>query len=209
METQPKTRPGQESCERIVVVAADLMLLRGVCGTGLDEVRAAAGMSKSQLYHYVDGKAALVQAVIACQTECVMAAQEPWLDSWTAIAAWFDALVAIQDRGGCAGGCPLGSPASALSDIVENARPALAGSFDLWEDALARGSERMHTRGELQGLNDPAALAPVTMASLQGGLLLTRTREESRPPRLALDAALSQLRSFATDSDAVRAEVGC
>ncbi len=176
------------------------MFAQGVRGASLDDVIAAAGVSKSQLYHYFADKDDLVRAVIARQTAQVFAAQEPWLealDSWVAIAGWFDALVRLQEEQGCVGGCPLGSLASELADQNEEARADLVNSFDAWEGYLARGLERMRARGELVSAADPAALAAATLASIQGGLLLTQTRRSARPLRLALDAALAYLRSFA------------
>ena len=55
----------------------------------------------------------------------------------------------------------------------------------------------MRARGELVARADPATLAAATMASIQGGLLLTQTRKNARPLRVALDAALAYLRTFA------------
>ncbi len=178
------------------------MFAQGVRGASLDDVIATAGVSKSQLYHYFADKDDLVRAVIARQTARVFAAQEPWLealDAWAAIAGWFDALVRLQEEQGCVGGCPFGSLASELADQDEGARMDLIGSFDAWEGYLGRGLERMRTRGELASAADPAVLATATMASIQGGLLLTQTRRNARPLRLALDAALVYLRSFARD----------
>ena len=200
MTTQPKTRRGQASRERIIAAAAALMFAQGVRGASLDDVIAAAGVSKSQLYHYFADKDDLVRAVIARQTARVFAAQEPWLealDSWTAIAGWFDALVRLQEEQGCVGGCPLGSLASELADQNEEARADLVNSFDAWEGYLARGLERMRARGEWVSAVDPTALAAATLASIQGGLLLMQTRRSARPLHLALDAALAYLRSFA------------
>ena len=119
------------------------------------------------------------------------------LDSWAAIAGWFDGLVRLQEERGCMGGCPLGSLASELADEDETARVALVGSFDAWEGYLERGLERMRARGELVARADPATLAAATMASIQGGLLLTQTCKNVRPLRVALDATLAYLRTFA------------
>jgi hypothetical protein len=49
---------------------------------------------------------------------------------------------------------------------------------------------------------DPATLAMAVMASVQGGLLLTKTRKTSHPLRVALDAAMVYLRSFAAPDPA-------
>ena len=204
MTPEPKTSRGRASRGRIVEAAADLMFARGVRGTNLDDVLAAAGVGKGQFYHYFADKDDLVHAVIARQTARVLEGQRPALDaldSWAAIAAWFDLLVAIEEAQGCLGGCPLGSLASELSDHDETARAALVAAFDRWEGYLAHGLGRMRERGELRDAADPATLAASTMASIQGGLLLAQTRRDARALRLALDAALAHLRTFAADGD--------
>ncbi len=95
-------------------------------------------------------------------------------------------------------GALLGVLTQALSDLaVWRLGPERQPSSDLWEGCLARGLEAMRARGELAPAADPDALAAATMASIQGGLLLTQTRKTARPRRLALDAALRYLRAFA------------
>jgi len=203
MMTEPKTRRGRASRGRIVEAAADLIFMRGVRGTSLDDVLAAAGVGKGQFYHYFADKDALVRAVIARQAARVLDGQRPVLDAldtWAAIAGWFDLLVAIQEEQGCVGGCPLGSLASELADQDEVARADLVAAFDRWEGYLARGLDQMRARGELRAAADPAALAATAMASIQGGLLLAQTRRDVRVLRLALDGALACLRTFAMDT---------
>jgi len=176
------------------------MFLRGARGTSLDDVLAAAGVGKGQFYHYFADKDALVRAVIARQSARVLDAQRPLLDaldSWEAIASWFDRLVAIEEGQGCVGGCPVGSLASELADQDEAARGDLVAAFDRWEGYLARGLDHMRSRGELRAIADPAVLAAATMASIQGGLLLTQTRKDARALRCALDSAFAYLRTFA------------
>ena len=70
-------------------------------------------------------------------------------------------------------------------------------------DKATRGSRRMslafqiasevQARGELRGDADPERLATATMASLQGGLLLSQVRRDPGQLRAALDAALAYL----------------
>jgi TetR/AcrR family transcriptional regulator, transcriptional repressor for nem operon len=195
--TQPKTRRGRDSRERIVAAAARLIGERGVGGTSVDDVLAEAGASKSQLYHYFAGKHELVQAVIArCGDEVLgghMGHLET-LDSLDGLERWFDSLVAFQERVGCVGGCPLGSLAAELADQDEGARAALAGSFRRWEAYLSAGFARMLERGELPAYADPERLAAATLASVEGGLLLARTHRSTQPLRAALDEILARLR---------------
>jgi len=55
----------------------------------------------------------------------------------------------------------------------------------------------MKTRGKLRKDADPAALAAATMASIQGGLLLTQVRRDPHQLRTALNAARTNLRHAA------------
>src|ERR1700690_300573 len=66
------TARGAATRDRIVQAAADLMYARGVNGTTLDDVRAATGTSKSQLYRHFPDKDALVHAVIARRGQQVL-----------------------------------------------------------------------------------------------------------------------------------------
>jgi TetR/AcrR family transcriptional regulator, transcriptional repressor for nem operon len=103
-----------------------------VAGTSTEDVRVAAGVSSSQLYHYFDGKYALVRAVIGYQTDAVLSAQGPLLsrlDSIAALQAWRDLVVDLQARGGCEGGCPLGSLAAQLAEIDSVARTDLVAGL--------------------------------------------------------------------------------
>ena len=66
--TRPRlTARGERVRTRIVEVAAALIHERGVAATTLDDVKAAAGVSGSQLYHYFPDKSDLVHAVIGYQ----------------------------------------------------------------------------------------------------------------------------------------------
>jgi TetR/AcrR family transcriptional repressor of nem operon len=195
----PKTERGRGTRDRIVGGAADLIGRNGVQGTSLDEILALTGASKSQLYHYFSSKEDLARAVVARQTERVLAAQMPQLehlDSWEAIEGWFDILVSLQERHGCRGGCPIGSLSNELADHDEPARNALIDAFDRWQQYLTRGLAAMQSRGELAEDGDPEALALATMASIQGGLVLARTHRSLRPLRIALNAALAHLQIF-------------
>jgi TetR/AcrR family transcriptional repressor of nem operon len=195
------TRKGRATRDRIVAAASDLMFEHGVAGTSTDDVRRAAGVSTSQIYHYFGDKTALVRAVIAYQTEQVLDAQAPLLgrlDSMAALRAWRDLLVDLQRQRHCQGGCPIGSMASELSETFPEARSDIAEGFDRWETGIRTGLRAMHDRGDLRADADPERLALATLAALQGGLLLTQVRRETAPLEAALDAVLDHIASLAT-----------
>jgi len=195
------TRKGRATRARIVEAAAELMFGRGVAGTSTEDVREAAGVSNSQLYHYFTDKSALVQAVIAHQTDRIIAGQEPLLnelDSLDALESWRDMLVELQRQRECHGGCPLGSLSSELAETDEAARIALAGGFARWEAPIREGLRRMQERGELRAEADVDDLALGTLAALQGGLLLTQATRDVHPLEAGLDLAIAHIRTQLT-----------
>jgi AcrR family transcriptional regulator len=198
MPKEPTTERGKQSRSRIVEAAASLVAERGVEGTGIDHVLAAAGASKSQLYHYFADKDDLVRAVIARRYDQLIDAQAPLLvklDSWAAIRRWLDMWVDQTQATGYHG-CPIGTLANELADRDDAARTDLAACFAAWEAYLVDGLTHMKDRGDLAPNADPRQLATAAFASLQGGLLLAKTRKDVEPLRVALDAAYAHLRSF-------------
>lgn len=195
------TTKGEKTKARIVLGAADLIAKRGVAGTSLDDVRERTGTSKSQLYHYFPDKAALLREVVTTQADRVINAQRPALDrldSWAAIERWCDELVAGKAKERCHGSCPIGALVTELAETDPIARASLAKAFDRWEGYLAAGLTAMKGRGELVPSADPKKLAVSTIASFQGGVLLAQANRSTEPLRIALDAAIRHLRSWAT-----------
>jgi TetR/AcrR family transcriptional repressor of nem operon len=210
MGTQaPSTEKGRRTRERIVRAAAELVAERGAAAVSLDNVGSRAQASRSQLYHYFDDRADLIRAVVDATCNAVLDAQDQLLanlDSWAGIEAWMDALVALQLELQARGGCPLGSLAGQLAERDPEARAALARGLDSWEARVRTGLVDLRARGELSDDADPAELAKVTMALLQGGLLLTQVRRDPGQLRAALDAALRLLRASSATAGQARAK---
>src|ERR1700734_3712268 len=103
---RPLTRKGQETRKRIVDAAADLIFRQGVAHTTIEDVRAAADVSSSQLYHYFDDKPALVRAVVDHQADMIVGGQEMFnLSSLDGLRAWSDCGIEYQHELDGSGGC--------------------------------------------------------------------------------------------------------
>jgi TetR/AcrR family transcriptional repressor of nem operon len=197
----PKTVKGRATRERIVAAASELISRRGVAETSLDDVIDRAGVSKSQLYHYFDDRAALLRAVVEHNTEGVIRHLGAVDDSWKAIRAWLDSMVELQVEREACGGCPVGSLVPQLAETDEVARHALANSFTRWEALLRDGLRSMQETGKLGPRADPGKLATATMAAIQGGLLLTQARRDPGQLAIALEAAYAHLRAHAVGAN--------
>jgi AcrR family transcriptional regulator len=200
MAQQPTTEKGRATRARILQAASRLIAERGVDRVSLEDVEREAGVGRSQLYHYFDGRDDLVRAVIDTTTDAVLGAQDGLLDdldSLEAIDRWFEGLVALQEQRGARGGCPIGSLVGPLAERDEETRAALASGFDRWEEPLVAGLTRMQEQGRLRRDASVESLADVTMAAIQGGLLLTQVRRDPQQLRRALDGARSVLAAAA------------
>ena len=193
------TRRGRETRERIVAAAAELIFEHGVAETTLEDIRAAAGVSGSQVYHYFEDKQALVRAVIDHQAAAVLHTQGAHLDRLDTVAglrAWRDLLVEHQRTLQCRGGCPLGTLGAEVAEIDDAARMAVARGFSRWEARIRDGLQAMYARGDLPARADPDDLALATLAALQGGLLLAQVLRDTRPLEVALDAMLDRIQAL-------------
>ncbi len=194
------TAKGERTRARIVEAAARLIYERGVAGTTLDDVKAAAGVSGSQMYHYFPDKDELVQAVISYQADVIAGNQrQADLGSAEGLRAWRDMVIAQVRNGEAKGGCPLGSLAGQLAETDPHARALLADGFGPWQAAIGEGLRRLHQAGQLPDGTDPDALAVTLLATLQGGLLLAQIQRDTRPLETAVDTLLQLARSSRPD----------
>jgi len=200
MSSLPATKQGRATRERIVRAAAELIAERGAAGTSLDDVRSATGASKSQLYHYFDDKHGLIQAVVDYQCAAVLGHQAHALASvsdWEGLERWADAMVATVEEHEARVGCPIGTLAAALSDADEALRTSLSEAFRAWSDAIRAALVRLQDNGLIAAGADLKALTTITLAAVQGGLLLAKTSRDAGQLRPALDGAIAQLRANA------------
>ena len=194
------TARGAATKARIVAAATSLVYERGIAGTSLDDVMAATGASKSQLYHYFADKDALVREVIKAQLGRIMAAQEAAglheVSSWEGLQRWCGHFIAATQATRGAGGCPLGSLVGEVADQSEPARRVLAQCFAEWQSYLSEGFTAMRNNGELAEQAEPAELALTLISALQGGLLMAQATRSARPLELTLNMALQHVSGY-------------
>lgn len=186
------TPKGERTRGRIVAEAARLMHEGGVAETTIEDVKAAAGVSSSQLYHYFADKEALVQAVIDHQAGAIVGnTEQAGLGTPEGIRAWRDMILTGARQSGGQGGCPLGSLGGQLAETDAEARAQVADGFGRWAAALSDGLRALHASGRLRPGLDPDDVAVTLLATLQGGLLLAQVQRETDALATALDTVLA------------------
>src|ERR1700728_4633474 len=92
------TAKGARTRARIVEEAVALIHERGVAGTTLDDVKVAAEVSGSQMYHYFPDKDDLVQAVIDYNADGIVSRNRQALGSADGIETWRKMVITAAKR---------------------------------------------------------------------------------------------------------------
>jgi TetR/AcrR family transcriptional repressor of nem operon len=185
------TAKGARVRARIVEEAAVLIHERGVAGTTLEDVKAAAEVSGSQMYHYFPDKDDLVQAVIDYNADGIVSRNRKALGGANGVEAWRKMVIAAAKRTKAKGGCALGSLVGQLAESDPEARVLIASGFDQWAAAIGDGLRPLHAEGKLPPGVDPDDLAITLLATLEGGLLLAQAQRSTRPFETAVNTLLA------------------
>jgi AcrR family transcriptional regulator len=202
------TTRGVKTRARIVAAAADLMYVRGVGRTTLDDVVAASATSKSQLYrHFVD-KPALVRAVVEHVGDRTVGGERERLSgvkTFAGLRRWRDAIVEHNALHDGRYGCPLGSLANEVSDQDDIARQKLEDLFQAWQELFRDLLLRFRNEGLLPEDADVERLAIGFVAAVQGGYLLAQTARDVAPMATAIDMSIAHLTLIAGESGSAAA----
>jgi AcrR family transcriptional regulator len=174
------------------------MYQRGVTATSIEEVLKAASAGKSQFYHYFSTREELVAEVLRYQLETILEEQAQFpLHTWDGVQEWLDAMVVAQATHRRFLGCPFGSLAGEVLEQGDLLRETAAALFVRWETAVAEGLRGLQERGLLRRNVDVHALAEATIATLQGGYLVSSAKRDSETMQNAVAAARGYLEAHA------------
>jgi AcrR family transcriptional regulator len=197
------TAKGRATRDRIVQVAAELILSDGLSALNMDALRNAASVSGSQLAHYFTDKRTLIRAVVARQINVVLDFhRQPKLralDTFDDFERWIDLNVRYLRRIGYSGTPTYHGLAGQLGKSDTATRETLAAGYRQWIDLLEQAIQRMKDRRVLVARADPRKLALVIVSAHQGGATLSFTYRAEWPHADAVRFAVNYLRMFATD----------
>ncbi len=189
---RPKlTAKGARTRARIVEAAAALIHERGVASTTLEDVKVAAEVSGSQLYHYFPDKNELVQAVIDYQAETIVSTigrpSAVTMESKPGGRWWSPASKRTKGKGAAhsvrsAANWPRATPRpepSSRSGSISGQPPSATDC----DPFMPTGSSRPTSTRTISPLR--------LLATLQGGLLLAQVQRSTRPFETAVNTLLA------------------
>jgi TetR/AcrR family transcriptional repressor of lmrAB and yxaGH operons len=168
---------------RMLDAAAELFRTQGYHATGLNQLLSSGSVPKGSLYfHFPGGKEQLAAEAIRmssarlCHVLRALVTQAP--DAASGIEAVVNALAQQLLHSDFQHGCPLATVALDVGSESELIRQSCADGYISWHDMLA---EHFVT----QGLPPAKAvnLTTIVLASIEGSLLLAKTRRDITPLR--------------------------
>jgi AcrR family transcriptional regulator len=191
------TPKGAATRQRIIEAAAAELREFGVTVT-LDDVRARARASKSQLFHYFpEGREQLQLAVARYEADRVLSDQQPELGnltSWPAWLAWRDTVVARYREQGQQ--CPLSALITQLDRSTPGAQAVVSQLMGQWQSQIEAGIRQMQAAGEVAATLNAARTAAI-LAGIQGGVIMMLSTGDFTPLEAALDLSIAYLRAQA------------
>ncbi|PZG13679.1 TetR/AcrR family transcriptional regulator [Nonomuraea aridisoli] len=158
-----------EHAERLLSAASELFYRRGVRAVGMDDVRAASGVSLKRLYQCFPSKEALVVAYLERRDERWMSSLTGYVaehgGSVEAVFAWLERWFAEDDFRGCG---------------FVNAYGELGATSEPVREVVRRHKQRLrdHLRTLAAGADDPDLLAEQLLALVDGATVTAMVAPE-------------------------------
>ena len=164
--------------ERLIATGARLFRERGVTGTGLLSVLETARAPRGSLYHHFPGgKDELVVAALRFEADRVTTDLQTLVgavpDPGAATRQFADALATELERTDFKLGCPVSTAALELAAESDAVREVCADAYDRWQQLLSEQLERSGLPAQ-----EAQNKAEVTLAAIEGALLLARARRD-------------------------------
>ena len=190
---------GNKTRAVIIEMARELFHRQGVRATSIDQILEASGTGKSQFYHYFSGKDDIVHEVLKFYFEIFRSGRAPVkvrIETWEDLENFFYDHVKGIKRYNYERACPIGSIGGELASENELIRKDVNMVFEYIRDNISSFFQKMKAKGELTESADPESMADFCIASVQGALLISKVRKDSKAAENTATHAIRYLRSF-------------
>jgi len=172
-----------ETKDHIIEVASGLINLRGFNNTSVDAVLQASGVKKGSFYYYFKSKEDLGYAIIESHlrrfSDHVLGkAFSGKKDALMELEDFLDIILELHRQRNCSGGCLMGNMAMEMSDIHEGFRSKFQEVFEDWRMRVAGVLQKAKISGQFNDHMDPTRLAQFVVASVEGGILLSKVKKD-------------------------------
>jgi TetR/AcrR family transcriptional regulator, transcriptional repressor for nem operon len=197
-ETTKSVR-GEATRRRIVEQSAGVFNRHGYSGTSMSELMEATGLEKGGLYRHFASKEDLAAAAFDYAWETASEPRWRGVDDCTSSIEKLLRLVrnfVEQPPRTVPGGCPLLNTAVDSDDGNPLLRGKAREALDRWRARIADIVQQGQQTGEMREEIDPAAVAAIVIASLEGAVMMSRLEKNRESLQTVGDHLAGFLRSL-------------
>lgn len=169
---------GDRTRTMILERSMEVFSQQGYGGTSLSDLMRATGLEKGGLYNHFPSKEAIALAAFDHAVDTLrprftaaLTRPGPAVDRLGAFVTTFRSHLAAPS---IPGGCPVMNTAIDADDTHPELRARALGVVEGWHRALSRIVEKGIASGELHAGTDPSAIASLTIAAVEGAVMVAR-----------------------------------
>lgn len=197
MQTEKK---GQQTRQRILDSAMDLLNTKGYHATTMNDIIAATGVQKGNLYYHFTGKEALVIDLVKSAGKAYgeyLSGRSGSGSPVERLCGILDAVLDFHRDRGLKGGCLFGNLAMETADTVpavaESVKEVLDSGIDWLSALITKAKESGEIRYRLDSEADSRTLALKVVAGIEGAILLARLGKDIKILENAVESLKAEL----------------
>jgi TetR/AcrR family transcriptional repressor of nem operon len=186
---------GEQTRQRIIEQAAPLFNQRGFAGASMQDIMEATGLEKGCIYRHFSSKQELAAEAFRYALQQAMEARTAHLaEIPNALDKLRQMVQTFAERPSpVPGGCPLMNTAADADDTNPELRDLARNGVRAWKNRIVAIIRAGIRRGEINPATNPASLANLIVATLEGALMIVRlegSREAMKDAQGALACVL-------------------
>jgi TetR/AcrR family transcriptional repressor of nem operon len=178
-------RKGELTKAEIIRKSAVLFNKQGYAGAALSDIMAATGLEKGGIYRHFASKDELALAAFEYAVELVNERYRQALygkrNAIERLQAIVDTFSELEEGHPISGGCPIMNTAIDSDDAHPALRARAEQALQAWRATLVQIVQSGIRRGEVRAGVDPAQVADVVIANLEGSLMMSRLLDDPAP----------------------------
>jgi len=185
--------------ELILEKTIEMIHLKGVQDTSINELCQVTGISKGGIFFYFKNKQELVMESLKYYENKFLKFIEDNLVGDTAfdkLYSLFNQIILLHHSRNFGGGCVLGNSALELADKDEDVSEVLKEIFYKWSKIISNILSEGIKKGEIIGEIDSDSLAFSIISAVEGGIMLSKLNKNSYYLINAIKLVVNQLESI-------------
>ena len=181
---------GEITREKILEAARELFNTKGFNAATISDLVEITGVKKGCLYFHFPSKEAIAQEVFQEAAGEFMEFLESTLggdNPGASLDNFFRCALEKHIAAGFVGGCLFGNTALEMSDSNPEFSRMVEHFFDEWIYRLTTVAERAQMIGQLRRDIPSEAVAKQVIATIEGGIMMSRLKKNEKPMRECLD----------------------